>query len=385
MAEQKRDYYEVLELQKGASDEDIKKNYRRLAKKYHPDMNPDDKEAEAKFKEINEAYSILSNPDTKSKYDAYGHSGVDPNFGSGEGFGGFNGFGGFGDINFDMSDIFGTLFGNGQTRKNGPVRGDDIGVKIYISFEEAAFGCKKEIVFNKIEACSECKGTGAAPGTSPETCTKCGGTGQVNVQQRTPLGIMQTSRTCDACRGTGKIIKTPCSKCSGGGYERKQKKLEISIPAGIDDGQKVVIRGQGNSGKRGGVSGDLLVEVGIRPHPVFERDGYNIYCEVPITFAEAALGAQINVPTLEGSLKYTVPEGTQTGTMFTLKNKGIQYVNSRNRGDLMFRTVIEVPKNLSDKQKQMLRDFDMSCGNFNNSQKASFSEKLKSIFGKDNK
>ncbi|MBE6550704.1 MAG: molecular chaperone DnaJ [Ruminococcaceae bacterium] len=374
----KRDYYEVLGVQKGASEDEIKKAYRKLAKQYHPDVNPGNQEAEVKFKEINEAYSILSDSDMRSKYDAYGHAGVDPNYG--DGFGG--GFSGFGGIDLDMSDLFGTLFGNGQTRRNAPVRGSDIETTLSITFEEAAFGCKKEIAFSRIDKCSKCSGTGAAEGTTAETCTKCAGTGQIKVQQRTPLGMMSSSRTCDACNGSGKIIKNPCPQCSGNGRERKQKKLEVSIPAGIDDGQKIVLKGQGNAGQRGGSAGDLYVHISIKTHSVFQRDGYNIYCEIPITFTEAALGAQINVPTLEGGTKYTIPEGTQTGTLYTLKNKGIQHVNSKGRGDLYFRVIVDVPKNLSETQKQMLRDFEKSCATFNNTQKESFSEKLKQFFNK---
>jgi len=375
----KRDYYETLGLKKGASEEEIKKAYRQLAKKYHPDMNPGDKEAEVKFKEINEAYSVLSNPDMRSKYDAYGHAGVDPNFN--DGFGG--GFSGFGGIDIDMSDIFGTIFGSGQARRNGPVRGDDIGTRLTISFEEAAFGCKKDVKFYRTEKCSACSGTGAAAGSSPVTCSKCGGSGQIKVQQRTPFGMMSSSRTCDSCGGSGQIIKNPCQTCRGTGFERKQKQLEISIPAGINEGQKIILRGQGNAGKRGGSAGDLYVEVSITPHSVFQREDYNIYCEIPISFTEAALGAQITVPTLEGGTKYTVPEGTQSGTLFTLKNKGIQYYNSSRRGDLYFRVIVDVPKNLSEAQKQMLRDFEKSCEGKNNTQKASFADKLRQFFNKD--
>lgn len=377
MAEQKQDYYESLGLKKGASEDEIKKAYRTLAKKYHPDMNPGDKTAEAKFKEINEAYSVLSDPEKKQRYDAYGHAGVDPNYGADEGFGGFGGFGGF---DFDLGDLFGGMFGGGRRSGNGPVAGDDIGAHIAISFEEAAFGCKKEVSFNRVETCSECRGTGAAAGTQPVTCPDCRGTGQIRTQQRTAFGMMQSTRSCPKCSGSGKIIKEPCKKCGGTGLERKAKKLEISIPAGIDDRQTVVVKGQGNAGRRGGPAGDLLCQISVRPHPIFEREGYNIYCEVPVTYAEAALGATLNIPTLEGKTTYRIPEGTQTGTLFTLKGKGIQAVNSRQRGDLAFRVVVEIPKNLSDSQKKLLKQFDESCGNFNHSKRAGFADKIKNLF-----
>ncbi len=377
---QKKDYYEVLGLDKSADADTIKKAYRKLAKKYHPDMNPDDKTAEEKFKEVNEAYEVLSDAEKKKLYDQYGHDGLDPNFGAG-GFGG--GFGGFGGMDFDMGDIFSSFFGGGgggSTRRRGPARGSDIGARIMVSFEEAAFGCKKDVSFTRVDKCDDCDGSGAKNGSHPETCSQCGGSGQVRVQQRTPLGIMQTTRTCDKCQGKGTVIKDPCTKCGGTGTQRKNKKLEVSIPAGIDNMQRVVLRGQGNVGQNGGTAGDLIVEVGIRPHPIFERDGYNIYCEVPVSFAEAALGADIKVPTLEGDYNYKLPEGTQTGTTITLRGKGIQYLNSRAKGDLIFTVVVEVPKNLSETQKKLLREFDQSCDDRNLSAKATFKEKIKNIF-----
>lgn len=381
MADNKRDYYEVLGVNKGASDDELKKAYRTLAKKYHPDVNPDDKTAEAKFKEINEAYAILSDPEKKSRYDQYGHAGVDPNMGGG-GFGDFGGFGGF-----DFSDIFDSFFGgsssSGSTRRNAPIRGDDITVRVNISFEEAAFGCKKEINYNKVEKCGNCGGTGAEKGTGVETCSTCKGTGQVKVSQRTALGMFQTTKTCDTCRGTGKIIKTPCSNCRGTGYVRVPKKYEVTIPAGIDDGERIALRAQGNDGRNGGSSGDLIITVGVRPHSIFERDGSNIYCEIPITFAEAVLGCEISVPTLEGDVKYTIPEATQTGTKFTLKGKGIQMINSKNKGDLMFRVVIEVPRNLTDAQKNLVRQFSDSCNDKNYTKKPTFFDKLEKLFNKD--
>ena len=379
MAE-KRDFYEVLGLSKGAGDDEIKKAYRKLAKKYHPDMNPGDKEAEVKFKEVNEAYSVLSDAEKKSRYDHFGHAGVDPNFGAG-GAGGGGGFGGFGGMDFDMGDIFSSFFGGGgRSSRNGPIRGDDILVRLVISFEEAAFGCKKEITFPRTETCSDCGGSGAEKGTHPETCSKCGGSGQIRIQQRTMLGMMQTTRPCDVCGGTGKIIKTPCKTCRGTGVERKNKKFETSIPAGINDGGHILLRGQGHAGKRGGENGDLVVEINIRPHPVFTRRGNDIFCEVPISFAEATLGGEIQIPTLEGKESYKLPEGTQTGTQFSLKGRGVPIVHSSRRGNLYFTVQIEVPKNLSSKQKELLREFDASCNATNLSGKQSFGEKLKNLF-----
>lgn len=377
MADTKRDYYEVLGVDKNADEATIKKAYRTLAKKYHPDMNPGDKEAEAKFKEVNEAYDVLSDPDKKAKYDQYGHAAFDPSAGGGAGFGGFGDFGGF-----DINDIFSSFFGGasgGSTRRNGPVRGDDITVRLTISFEESVFGCKKEVSYNKIQKCADCSGTGAAKGSSPKTCSACGGSGQVRVQQRTPFGIMQTQKTCDTCHGTGKIIENKCPNCRGTGFVRVPKKLEVNIPAGIDDGQQLSLRYQGSDGMNGGNAGDLYIIISVRPHSVFERDGDDLYCEVPITYAEATLGAEIEIPTLEGSMKYTIPEGTQTGTVFTLRNKGVTRINSKVRGNLYITVVVEVPKNLTSEQKNLLEKFAASCGESNYSKRTSF---FKRIFNK---
>ncbi|MBP3919379.1 MAG: molecular chaperone DnaJ [Clostridia bacterium] len=380
MAETKRDYYEVLGLQKSASADEIKRAYRQLAKKYHPDMNPGDKDAEQKFKEVNEAYAILSDADKKAKYDQYGFAGVDPNMGGGAG-----GFGGMG-MDFDISDIFGSFFGGGMgggssQRRNGPMRGEDIHLRVTVSFEEAAFGCKKDVTFSRVEKCADCGGTGAEKGTSPERCSNCNGTGQIRVQQRTALGVFQSSRVCDVCGGTGKIIKNPCASCRGTGVHKAQKKIEVTIPAGCDDGMMLALREQGSEGRNGGPAGDVIITVNVRPHHIFERDGYDIMCEIPITFPEATLGAEITVPTLEGDVKYTIPEGTQTGTTFTIRGKGIQMINSKNKGDLHFTVVIEVPKSLTEKQKNLLREFSNSCGKNNYTKKESFFNK---IFGNRN-
>ncbi len=370
----KRDYYEVLGIQKGASDTDIKKAYRSLAKKYHPDVNPGDKEAEAKFKEVNEAYEVLSDADKKAKYDQYGHAAFDP---AGSGFGG-GGFGGFGGFDVDLGDIFGSFFGGGSSRqrRNGPQRGDDIELNVTISFEEAVFGCKKDVSFQRYSKCSSCSGSGSADGKS-ETCPSCRGTGQRRVMQNLGGMQFQSTTTCDTCRGTGKYIKTPCQKCRGTGFERVTKKLTVDIPAGIDHGKGLIIRGAGNDGKNGGSAGDVLVMVSVRPSATFKREGYTLYCEVPITIAEATLGAEIEVPTLEGMEKFTIPEGTQTGTTFTLKQKGVPMINSNRRGDLIFRVNVEVPKGLSEKQKELLRAFAKECGENNYAKKKNFFKKDK--------
>ena len=378
MAE-KRDFYEVLGISKGASDEEIKKAYRKMAKKYHPDLNKGDATAEQMFKDVNEAYSVLSDPQKKARYDQFGHAGVDPSYGAG-GAGG-SGFGGFGGMDFDVSDIFSSFFGGGfgggASRRNAPIQGEDREGRVNLTFEEAVFGCSKDIKFNRIEKCEDCSATGAEKGTKPETCSACSGTGQVRVQQRTPFGVMQTQRPCDKCSGKGKVIKTPCSKCSGSGYVRKQKNFNVNIPAGIDNRQSITLRGQGDAGRNGGPNGDLYVTVTVAKHDIFSRDGTNIYFEAPITFAEAALGAKINIPTLEGTEEYIIPEGTQPGTVFTLKNRGITEVHGSRRGTLSFRVNVEVPRNLSDKQKEMLKEFASTCSDKNNAQKKSFFDKLK--------
>ena len=371
----KRDDYEVLGVSKGASDDELKKAFRKEAKKYHPDLHPGDKEAEAKFKEINEAYEVLSNPEKRQKYDQFGHAGVDSNYGAGGGYGG-SGFGDFGDI---FSDIFGGGFGFGGSggRRNGPRRGNDVRQVVTISFEEAAFGCKKKINITKQEDCPTCKGTGAKPGTSAETCSHCHGTGQIQTQQRTILGYMTNVTTCPHCQGSGKIIKDPCRDCRGTGKVRKTRTVEIDIPAGIDDGQTMQLSGQGEAGERGGPSGDLLITVRVRPHQMFERSGNDVYLNMPVTFVQAALGATLTVPTLDGVVEYDIPEGTQSGTRFRLRGKGIPFIRGKNRGDQYVTVEVEVPKNLSQRQKEILREFDEEK---NYKKKKSFAEKMKELF-----
>lgn len=378
----KRDYYEVLGLNKNADEGEIKKAYRSLAKKYHPDLHPGDAEAEAKFKEVNEAYAVLSDADKKAKYDQFGHAAFDPAAGGGGYDGG--GFGGFGDFG-DLGDIFGSFFGGGfgsssGQRRNAPTRGEDVGARVTVTFEEAAFGVKKDVSFNRIQKCEHCGGSGAKKGTKAETCSSCGGSGQKRITQRIGGMAFQSTTTCDACRGSGKIIKDPCDNCRGTGYVKVNKKLSVNIPAGIDDGERIALRGQGCDGRNGGPTGDLIITVMVKRHSFFERDGYNLYCEIPITVTEATLGAEIDVPTLEGTQKFTIPEGTQPGTSFTLKQKGIPYINNSNRrGDLIFTVNVEIPKSLNEKQKEHMRAFADACKESNYTKKQGF---FKRIFDK---
>mgnify|MGYP000957121226 CR=1 FL=1 len=378
MAE-KRDYYEVLGLSKGASDAEIKKAYRKLAKQYHPDLNPGNKEAEAKFKEINEAYEVLSDPQKKAMYDQYGHAGTDPNGFGNSGFGGFGDFdiGGFGDI-FDT--FFGGAFG-GSARRSGPQKGRDIRHSIELTFEQAAFGVEKEITVMKMEKCSNCGGSGAKPGTSPTTCSACKGTGQIQYKHRTPFGQFVNVKTCDVCNGEGKIITSPCHVCHGKGTVRKSKKLRVNIPAGIDDGQTISLRGEGDPGIKGGPPGDLYITINVKPHPLFQRQGNDVICEVPITFVQAALGAELEVPTLDGKVKYTIPEGTQSSTVFRLKGKGIPNIRGYGRGDQYVKVIVEVPKNLSEQQKELLRQFAELDGNDTYEQRKGFFDKMKNALG----
>ena len=383
MAE-KRDYYEVLGLQKGASEEEIKKAFRKMAMKYHPDRNPDNKEAEEKFKEANEAYSVLSDPDKKSKYDRFGHAGVDPNAGfGGGGFGG--GFGGFEDI-FDMFSGgfggFGGGFGGfgGQQRANAPRKGRDLQKAITITFEEAAFGVKKEIEITKYVKCQTCDGEGAKPGTEKKTCPTCGGSGQVAEARRTPLGVFQNITTCHQCNGTGVVIEEPCSDCKGTGKVRKTIKLNIDIPAGVDNESVIPIRGQGEPGVNGGPMGDLYIVISVKPHKLFKRQGDDLYLEMPISFDQAALGAEIVVPTLEGKVSYKIPAGTQPGTVFRLKDKGVKRVRRESKGDLFVKVTLEVPTKLSSKQKKAISQMAEVVTEECYQKKGGFAEKLKELF-----
>lgn len=384
MAE-KRDYYEVLGLQKGASDEEIKKAFRKMAMKYHPDRNPDNKEAEEKFKEANEAYSVLSDPDKKSKYDRFGHAGVDPNAGFGGGGFDFSGFGGFEDI-FNMfggggfGGFGGGFGGGGQRRANTPRKGRDLQKAITITFEEAAFGCKKEVELTKYVKCNTCNGEGAKPGTSKKTCPKCNGTGQVAESRRTPLGVFQNIVTCDQCGGSGQIIEEPCEDCKGQGKVRKTVKINIDIPAGVDNESVIPIRGQGEPGTNGGPTGDLYIVINVKPHKIFKRQGDDLYIEMPITFDQAALGAELVVPTLEGKVSYKIPAGTQPGTVFRLRDKGVKRIRRESKGDLYVKVNLEVPTKLNSKQKKAVQAMGEAVTEECYQKKSSFAEKIKEMF-----
>ena len=364
MPEQKRDFYEVLGVAKGASDEEIKKAYRKLAKKYHPDLNPGDKTAEAHFKEVNEAYEVLSDKDKRAKYDQFGHAGVDPNFGAGGYGGGFGGFTDMGDI--DLGDIFGSFFGGGfgggGGRRNGPPKGDTLPTRLALSFLGGAFGFGKEISVARSETCDVCKGSGCAPGTTADTCPDCHGSGVIRIQRGNGAFSFSTTAQCPKCNGTGKIIHSPCKTCNGAGTVRKNRKITIKIPAGIDDGQAISLRGQGGAGKNGGPAGDLIISVRVRPHPQFKRDGNAVYLEQPVTFLQATLGAELEIPTIDGKVKWNLPEGTQPGTTFRLRGKGIPNVNGRGRGDQFVTVDVQVPRNLSHEQKEALRAYGRAMG-----------------------
>ena len=389
MAE-KRDYYEVLGVGKNASDNEIKSAYRKLAKKYHPDLNPGDKEAEEKFKEVNEANDVLSDPEKRKRYDKFGFAGVDPNYAAQQG-GGAGGFGGgFGGV--DLGDLFGDIFGSGgfggfggfggssRANPNAPRKGHDIQASVILTFEEAAHGCSKTVTINRQETCRDCGGSGAEHGTSPETCPHCGGRGYVVTQQRTPFGVMQSQQPCSYCGGRGTIIKNPCRTCRGTGKTGARKTLEVRIPAGIDDDQNIALRGQGDAGSNGGPAGDVIVHVTVKPDPVFERDGFDVWVHEPITFSQAVLGAEITVPTVDGKVAYTIPEGTQSGTRFRLRGKGIQYLNGRGRGDQYVVVDVEIPKKLTKAQRDALKAFEDTLKDDNYEKRKGFFKNLKDRF-----
>lgn len=363
----KRDYYEVLGVSKGASEDEIKKAYRKKAKQFHPDLNPGDAKAEAKFKEANEAYEVLSDEQKRARYDRFGHAGVDPNYAGAGGAGGAGSFaGGFGDgIDFDLGDLFGSFFGGfggERANPNGPRRGENVQTRVTISFEEAAKGCKRTVSVNRVDVCPDCRGTGAKPGTSPKTCPECSGRGYVNAQQRTAFGVISTRKPCPKCQGKGRIIENPCPKCRGLGRIPTRASVEINIPAGIDDRQIFNVVGAGDAGINGGSKGDLKVAVFVRPHPYFERDGYNVWLEKRVSFTQAALGDSLRIPTLDGEVKFELPAGTQSGTAFSLKGKGVQVLNGRGRGDQIVRIIVDVPKNLTQKQRDLLVELEKELG-----------------------
>ena len=364
--ENKRDYYEVLGLTKDATEADIKKAYRKMAAKYHPDINHEP-DAEERFKEINEANEVLSDPDKRARYDQYGFAGVDPNFNPnmGGGFGGFGGgFGGFGGFG-DLGDIFGNIFGGGTGRSqrsaNAPTRGEDITARIEVTFEEAAFGTEKNVSAHRIETCDKCSGSCAEPGTKVETCNRCRGRGTVNTQQNFMGMVVQSETACPDCRGTGKKIPNPCQRCKGKGRIRRPFTYKIKVPKGIDNDQTLRIPGEGCSGTNGGPAGNLLVSVRVKPHDVFKREGTAVYCDLPISFTQAALGAEIEVPTIDGKVPFTVSEGTQTGTTVRLRGKGIPFLNSESRGDQFVTVIVETPTHLTKEQKELLRQFEQGA------------------------
>ena len=377
----KRDYYEVLGVGKDASADEIKKAYRKLAKKYHPDLNPGDKakEAEEKFKEASEAYEVLSDDSKRQRYDQFGHAGVDPNFGAGGGAGG-GGFGGFGGFE-DIFDLFGGGFGGSSRRNpNAPKKGSDIQARVDLTFEEACFGKEVEVTVRRTEKCTSCGGSGAAKGSNPVTCGTCGGTGQVRTVQNTMFGQMQNVRPCSKCGGKGKIVTNPCTACDGKGEVFKSRKIKVKIPAGIDTGQMVSVSGQGNAGKNGGPSGDLLVAVNVKKHKVFTRQGQDIMCEFPITFVEATLGAEIEVPTIDGKVSYDIPEGTQSDTVFRLKGRGVPKIHGGGaRGDQYVKVIVETPRGLNKEQKDLLRKFGESVGTVKYTKKKSFFDAMKDL------
>lgn len=380
----KRDYYEVLGIQKGATEDEIKKAYKKKAREYHPDLHPDDPTCEDKMKEVNEAYEVLSDPSKKQRYDQFGHAGIDPSYGGGGGMSGFSGgMGGFSDVGDIFENIFGNFgFGGGGSRSNAnaPRRGSDIQESVLINFMEACNGIKKEIKIKRMSICDVCKGTGADGSSSSEVCPDCQGRGTIRVTQNSMFGAITSTKTCPHCSGKGKIIKNPCQKCRGTGRTRVQKTMSVDIPAGIDDGQTIRLSGQGDCGINGGPSGDLLLNVSVKSHEIFKRDGFDIHCDIPVTYMEAVLGAEITVPTIDGDVKYTISEGTQTGTVFRLKGKGVKKLQRTERGNQYVTIYVEVPKNLTKKQKDLLREFEASLSEKNYSKRQSFFSKLKEKF-----
>ena len=371
-----RDYYEILGVSKDATEDEIKSAYRSLAKKYHPDLNPDNKEeAEEKFKEATEAYEVLSDQSKRQKYDLFGHDGVN---GQAGGYG--QGFGGFEDIFGDIFDVFGSGFNTSNTRR-GPVRGADLKYNLNLTFEEAVFGTEKEIQVRKYETCNTCEGSGVEPGSSKETCPKCKGTGELRYAQQSPFGQFVRVATCDECGGTGEVIKDKCKECLGTGKKIKNQKIKVKVPAGVDTGSIISLRGEGEMGERGGSPGDLFVFINVEEHDIFEREGNDIYLILPISFTDAALGAEIEVPTLEGIIDYNIPQGTQTGTKFRLKNKGVANVKGVGKGDLYFTVEVQVPKNLNERQRELLKEFAKESGEEHKEGKKGFFDKMKDAFG----
>ena len=379
MADKKRDYYEVLGVKKGATENEIKSAFRKKAMEFHPDRNPGDKTAEEKFKEVNEAYSILSDADKKDKYDRFGHAGVDPNagFGGGGFSGGFGG--GFEDI---FGDLFGNMFGGGygQGRRTGPQKGADLQKNLRISFEEAAFGVKKTLHLNKYATCESCGGSGAEAGSSKTTCPTCHGTGEVRTTQRTPFGQFTNVQPCSKCGGSGQVIEKPCTTCNGTGKVRKQVTISVDVPAGVDNDSVISIKGQGEPGLHGGPSGDLYVIISVDPHPMFRRKGTDLWLEMPITFDQAALGADLVVPTLSEKVSYKIPEGTQPETVFRLKGKGIKSLRSTKHGDLYVKVVVEVPTKLNSKQKKLIKQMGEGLDSDAYSKRKSFADAMKELF-----
>ena len=389
MAE-KRDYYEVLGINRNATADEIKSAFRKLSKKYHPDLNPNDPTAEDKFKEINEAYQCLSNPEKKARYDQYGHAGVDPNYGAGQGYGGFNAQG-FTDM--DLGDIFGSFFGGGfggfgggHTRNpNAPQKGSDVYIDVTLTFMEAALGCQKTVTVKASETCPECGGSGAEAGTSPKTCDRCHGSGYVTIERRGMMGsIMRQTAVCPACHGTGKTVEKPCRKCGGTGECGTSKRIKVDIPAGVNTDDSIPLRGYGNAGRNGGPSGDAFVTINVQDDALFERRGYDVYVDLPVSYADAALGAEVIVPTVDGKIKFTIPEGTQSETVFRLRDKGIQNPRRGGRGDQFVKVKVEIPKKLSRDQKEKLRTFEESLSvEKNYDKKKTFADRIRRAFGKE--